>query len=420
MKKLSAETITSIVVYFISFILTPKLFSQEISWELTNGPEDSTGTYLNVFALGSTKDGNIFAGTNQAGVFKSTDKGITWLNCSSPELINSTIHYLVIDSNDVIYVASSEGLFKSFNHGENWFRMINGLPFPYSSYQSISVGNDGLSFAGYSGIFRSLDYGFSWSFSGLDSCFVWIIKIFKDSIVVAGTFNYGPFISTDRGETWNSINDGLNQNQIIGLAISSTGSLLVGVTGGVYRSIDWGNSWEQVLTTSPVWVGVIFIFSDQFMFSGTAGEGIFISSNNGNNWNNIHSGLSNLFINAFCRSNDGFVYAGSDSGVYITSNPITSISYIKSSLPSVYSLSQNYPNPFNPRTKITWQSPIGSNQTLKIYDVLGNEVATLIDEYKPAGNYEVEWDASGLPSGVYFYQMKTDGFVGTKKMILMK
>jgi len=89
-------------------------------------------------------------------------------------------------------------------------------------------------------------------------------------------------------------------------------------------------------------------------------------------------------------------------------------------LPIKFHIFQNYPNPFNPSTKISWQSPVGSWQTLKIYDVVGNEVATLIDEYKPAGNYEVEWDATCLPSGVYFYQLKAGSFVETKKMILMK
>ncbi len=58
--------------------------------------------------------------------------------------------------------------------------------------------------------------------------------------------------------------------------------------------------------------------------------------------------------------------------------------------------------------------------TLKIYDILGNEVATLVDEYKPAGTYEVVWNATGLPSGIYFYQLKTEGLFETKKMILMK
>jgi|WetSurMetagenome_2_1015567.scaffolds.fasta_scaffold01309_2 hypothetical protein len=88
--------------------------------------------------------------------------------------------------------------------------------------------------------------------------------------------------------------------------------------------------------------------------------------------------------------------------------------------PGNYKLSQNYPNPFNPSTKISWQSPTGSWQTLKIYDVLGNEVATLVDEYKPAGTYEVEWNAGDFPSGIYFYQLKTENYIETKKMILMK
>jgi hypothetical protein len=85
-----------------------------------------------------------------------------------------------------------------------------------------------------------------------------------------------------------------------------------------------------------------------------------------------------------------------------------------------FELFQNYPNPFNPSTKICWQSPIGSQQTLKIYDILGNGVATLVDQYKPAGKYEVEFDAASLPSGVYFYQLRAGEFVSTKKMILLK
>ena len=93
-------------------------------------------------------------------------------------------------------------------------------------------------------------------------------------------------------------------------------------------------------------------------------------------------------------------------------------------LPEGFVLYQNYPNPFNPSTKISWQSPVGSWQTLKVYDILGNEVATLVDEYNPAGSYEVEFDPSSgnrnLVSGIYFYQLRTGSFVQTKKMVLLK
>jgi tartrate-resistant acid phosphatase type 5 len=85
-----------------------------------------------------------------------------------------------------------------------------------------------------------------------------------------------------------------------------------------------------------------------------------------------------------------------------------------------FNLAQNYPNPFNPSTKISWQSPVAGSQSLKVYDVLGNEVASLVNEYKPAGSYEVEFNASHLSSGIYFYTLRSGDFVQTRKMILLK
>ncbi|OQY74626.1 MAG: hypothetical protein B6D44_03895 [Ignavibacteriales bacterium UTCHB2] len=98
---------------------------------------------------------------------------------------------------------------------------------------------------------------------------------------------------------------------------------------------------------------------------------------------------------------------------------------VEVSSPTEFSLEQNYPNPFNPSTKVSWQSPVGSWQSLKIYDILGNEVATLVNEYKPAGTYEVNFnghsdEGQNLSSGVYFYQLKAGDFVQTKKMIYLK
>jgi hypothetical protein len=89
-------------------------------------------------------------------------------------------------------------------------------------------------------------------------------------------------------------------------------------------------------------------------------------------------------------------------------------------IPTEFLLSQNYPNPFNPSTKISWQSPEGSHQTLKIYDVLGNEVATLVDEFREAGRYEIEFNSENLASGVYIYRLQTTVFTETKKMVLLR
>ncbi len=97
-------------------------------------------------------------------------------------------------------------------------------------------------------------------------------------------------------------------------------------------------------------------------------------------------------------------------------------------LPETFSLMQNYPNPFNPTTNIKYAIVNKQFVTLKVYDVLGNEVVTLVNEYKPAGNYEINFDASELSSGVYYYQLKTgsselnsgQSFIAAKKMLLLK
>ena len=102
----------------------------------------------------------------------------------------------------------------------------------------------------------------------------------------------------------------------------------------------------------------------------------------------------------------------------------TDVNDSKNPIPTEYKLEQNYPNLFNPSTKISWQSPIGSWQTLKVYDVLGNEVATLVNEYRSAGSYEVEFKSTvgsnQLANGVYFYRLQAGDYAETKKMVLLK
>ena len=93
---------------------------------------------------------------------------------------------------------------------------------------------------------------------------------------------------------------------------------------------------------------------------------------------------------------------------------------VEVSAPIEYSLSQNYPNPFNPSTTIIYSIPEDGHVTLKVYDVLGNEVASLVDEQKQSGSFDVNFNASALSSGVYYYQIKAGEFTSTKKLVLMK
>ncbi|MBS4034903.1 MAG: T9SS type A sorting domain-containing protein [Ignavibacterium sp.] len=118
------------------------------------------------------------------------------------------------------------------------------------------------------------------------------------------------------------------------------------------------------------------------------------------------------------------------TGVYqIWTAPITlppvSVEY-EQHLVSGFKLNQNYPNPFNPSTKISWLSRTGSWHTLKVLDILGGEIITLVNEYKPAGSYEIEFNSNDsgnrnkLTSGIYFYRLQTGEFSETKPMVLLK
>jgi hypothetical protein len=126
------------------------------------------------------------------------------------------------------------------------------------------------------------------------------------------------------------------------------------------------------------------------------------------------------------------MYAGTiGGGLYRSIDPISSIRSDENIFNiDSYSLSQNYPNPFNPSTVISYQLPVIGFVTLKVYDILGREIATLVDEEKPAGEYEVEFNIAnlsggisakgGYASGVYFYQLKAESFVETRKMVLLR
>lgn len=132
-----------------------------------------------------------------------------------------------------------------------------------------------------------------------------------------------------------------------------------------------------------------------------------------------------ITFNNFNETTDSIYLVGIyRNGEFLGDTVITYINDDENTVPDKFILSQNYPNPFNPSTKISWQSPVSGWQTLKVYDVLGNEVATLVNEYRSAGNYEIEFNSAASikhpASGIYFYRLQAGDYLETKKMILLK
>ncbi len=189
---------------------------------------------------------------------------------------------------------------------------------------------------------------------------------------------------------------------------------------GVYLSTDNGTSWTAVnigLTNSNVRALAV---SDTNLFAGTDGGGVFHSTNNGTSWSSFNTGLTNNVVNALLVSGT-YLFAGTNDGVW--RRPLLDVTGVEdknNEIPSKFTLEQNYPNPFNPSTTIIYSIPNLEFVTLKVFDVLGNEVATLVNEEKTVGSYEVEFNAANLSSGIYFYKLQTGSFVETKKMLLLK
>lgn len=130
-----------------------------------------------------------------------------------------------------------------------------------------------------------------------------------------------------------------------------------------------------------------------------------------------HNGPSNICFN----NKDNIIAVPNFNSNSVDFIPIVPSSVEeKNTSPLKFNLDQNYPNPFNPSTIISWQSPVSGWQSLKVYNLLGNEVSVLINEYCPAGEYEIEFNAGNLPSGVYFYQLKAGKYQETKKLILLR
>ena len=171
-------------------------------------------------------------------------------------------------------------------------------------------------------------------------------------------------------------------------------------------------------------------------FDSTISSEIYMSTNGGTDWelqfSNDEFRLYSLF---FVDNQIGWTVGSSGAILKTNTGGISFIDDKNYKVPNEYILNQNFPNPFNPSTKIKYSVTKLSNVTIKVYDVLGNEIETLVNEEKQTGVYELTWYAESLPSGVYFYQLKAvptgrqagdlstgsgQSFVETKKMILLR
>jgi len=192
----------------------------------------------------------------------------------------------------------------------------------------------------------------------------------------------------------------------------------------ISRTTDGGNTWEMFDIDSKGWPNDFeFLPDDPSKVWYIDLENLYFSSDTGRNWTEqkIFDGELKGRDIVFTDNEHGWLLC--DGKLFHTSNNggiISSVTANKNQIPLGYSLEQNYPNPFNPVTTIKYSIPEYSFVNLTVYDLLGREVQTLINEYKPAGKYQTIFNADKLSSGVYVLTLKAGEFKGSKKIILLK
>lgn len=371
-----------------------------------------------IWTIKAENNNQLLAGSLYGKIYKSIDNGTNWKAINETMQVHSI--WSVITKNNSIFAATEQGVFVSENNGDLWVNCgLTG-----KDVRAIAFDNSGNLYAGTwgAGVFKSSDNGSTWEAanSGLTSMNVDAIAVNAANDIYIGTFGAGVYKLVNRGTAWTNVNMGYNY--VWSLGINTDGTVYAGTYGdGVYKSNDNGDSWSRANTNlkARFIYAISFDASSKIYLSAFEG-GIFGSADKGNSWKNLGMegcGASSVAAN----SNSKMIYVGTNNGaIYQAANTITDVKQAASSAPVKFSLAQNYPNPFNPSTVIGFSVPEKGNYSVKVYNIIGQLVATLVNSQLEAGNYKINFNAGSLSSGVYIYQITGKNTQITKKMLLQK
>ncbi len=379
------------------------IYGKDNGYKLSRS-DDNGQTWTDITGNAPDELGSIFSfkGKLYANVFTavlvSEDNGNSWTQISEVPSGNNpgTIRRFSAD-NDILYAPSiRESIFRSVDEGNTWEEIIIDDPSNLQILNFEALGNYYFAIIVGDGLYISKDAGATWANENPSTA---LTGVYKYNGEIYGMSGNGIFKFDTNTEAWTAFTSGFPADGAFysitsmthaGNTIFASGLSILGNSTSIHYSDKGGESWTEFDNTglpSP----------------NAAGSNYHIAANSTN--------VFYFYYGLFDPENRG-VYTAPH-------NALTSVEK-NEGLPENFNLSQNYPNPFNPSTKIQFSIPQSESVVLKIYNTLGEEVAELVNQNLSAGNYDYNFNASVLPSGVYFYSIQTGSFSEIKKMMLIK
>jgi choice-of-anchor A domain-containing protein/uncharacterized repeat protein (TIGR01451 family) len=379
----------------------------------------------NVWALSMARlDSNsVLVGTFGGRIYHVDNGGVADTVISATMLPASAIWSLAVNDSGHIFAATTNGLMRSNDKGLTWSTAL-----PLLDIRAILIGLDSNLYAGSwgFGVYKSTDHGYTWTAQNQNIGST-VVNCLMDKLdtnalstpytIFAGAFQAGLSASGNSAASWLPL--AMPYPFVTALAKTTTGILLVGTQqDGVYRSYDNGNSFQKLAGLPAGPINTIRVDGSNNIFVTSWMNDIYASSDMGTTWNNL--GLGGYGVSTLFPMPGGGVIVGTKTGkLYYRTSSTTQVKD-QQLHPAHFALEQNYPNPFNPSTTINFSLPANGRVSLKIYNSLGQEVRTLVNEERQAGNYSISFSANNLPSGIYFYTLRTGNFTMTKKMLFLK
>jgi len=411
---------TSLSYSAVDYEITKIFFSNEYGYGISRRYNDDKGTF------------------DKSITFATSNGGTNWLSkCVMPDIELFDVCILtggtgyMVGAHNAIFTFDTAIVFKTTNYGDNWTRI----------YQESNVGvftlyfadaNTGYTFGWGNMNRKTTNGGNSWTplniplFNDIRSCS--FVNVNTGYVV---TWNGDVAKTTDGGNSWISAGNigftGGYDRSIF--AVDANTVYSVSDTCFLAKTTNGGNNWTvytfpSVFRAASVCFPTLnngFVCGEDDNPSGPDVSKIYLTTNAGLNWILSSSPSSRkLRTLSFISATTG--YAAGDRGIILktTNGGQIWINKISSVVPSEFILEQNYPNPFNPNTIIRYHVKENTDVIIKIYDILGKEITTLVNEKHSPGIYEVDWNALNCSSGIYFYRLETKNYTETKKMMLVK